>query len=489
MNRIKNLLLVLLISLLCSNLFAKGDSYIYDYWGDIEKSPDTYRVANVLFAHDLNLGSSLKNPSGLFCINDSVYLVDTDNNRILELTFTKDKKLVYKRTIDKINTPEGIVDTFLGPKDIFVDASGFIYVADTNNGRVVKVDSNLNLVLQFLEPDDPTYKKGKSFLPEKVVADSKGRVYILAKNVNRGFIKYEYDGTFSGFYGAGDVVVNWTDYVWKMFSTKAQRAQLESFVPTEYSNVYIDNEGFLFSVTKTFEELALHSGEAKPIRRLNALGDDILITNAEYLPIGDVDWGNAGGIKGPAHFSDITVLDNEVYVAVDETRGRIFGYDSQGYLLYAFGGRGNINGFFTSPAAIEHIGRDLFVLDSMNASITVLSPTEYGDLIYDATELYARGEYDQSADVWKQVLGYNGNYDLAYIGLGKSYIRQEKYKEAMELFKLKRDRRDYSKAFKYYRQEWLEKNIYWLIAVVLALILIPFIIKQIKKFKKELMSL
>src|SRR5574344_2339452 len=107
MNRIKNLLLVLLISLLCSNLFAKGDSYIYDYWCDIEKSPDTYRVANVLFEHGLNLGSSLTNPSGLFCINDSVYLVDTDNNRILGLTFTKDKKLVYKRTIDKINTPEG----------------------------------------------------------------------------------------------------------------------------------------------------------------------------------------------------------------------------------------------------------------------------------------------------------------------------------------------------------------------------------------------
>ena len=206
-------------------------------------------------------------------------------------------------------------------------------------------------------------------------------------------------------------------------------------------------------------------------------------------PIGDLQWGNAGGVKEPAHFTDITVLENDIYIAVDESRGRIFGYNNQGLLLFAFGNRGNIDGYFRSPSSIEHIGKDLFVLDSQNASITVFTPTSYGELIYKATELYACGEYDASAEVWGEVLKQNGNYDLAYIGLGKSCFRQEKYGEAMEYFKLKRDKRNYSKAFQYYRKEWIEDNIWWVLIIVAVLIVIPFIVKFVKAFKQELRSL
>ena len=40
----------------------------------------------------------------------------------------------------------------------------------------------------------------------------------------------------------------------------------------------------------------------------------------------------------------------------------------------------------------------------------------------------------------------------------------------MDYFKTKRDRRDYSKAFKYYRKEWIESNISWMVALVIILI-------------------
>ena len=133
--------------------------------------------------------------------------------------------------------------------------------------------------------------------------------------------------------------------------------------------------------------------------------------------------------------------------------------------------------------------KDLFVLDSTNASITVFTPTEYGSLIYKATEEYAVGEYDASAATWEEVLGHNGNYDLAYIGLGKSFLRQKRYKEAMDYFKLKRDRRDYSKAFKYYRKEWIEAHIAIIVSVLLLLIIIPFVIRTVKKIKREINAL
>jgi len=491
MKLLKKLLLAASLLALCSGLFAKGDTYIYDYWAEVEKSPDAYRVSHVLYADDLNLGTALKQPQSLFAIDNLIYLADTDNNRIIELVYNDNKKVTLSRVIDHFYSDDSsVVTTFNGPMDIFVNkADGSFFIADTNNGRVVKLDKDLNYLQVFTEPDDPTYEKGKVFYPQKVVADTKGRAYVLAKNVNKGFLKYEYDGTFQGFYGASEVTFNWTDLLWKRFATRAQREQMESFVPTEYSNAAMDSDGFIYAVLKTFNEWELRSDQAKPIRRLNALGGDILVKNADFPPIGDLVWGNAAGIKEPSHFTDITVLDNEVYIAIDESRGRLFGYNNQGYLLFAFGGRGNIDGYFRSPVAIEHVGKDLFVLDTMNASLTVFTPTEYGNLIFKATEEYSVGDYDGSAATWEQVLKMNGNYDLAYIGLGKAELRQENYKEAMDYFKLKRSKRYYSKAFMYYRKEWIEKNLGWVIAVVLVLILVPFITKRIIRFVRELKSL
>lgn len=489
MIRRKLILTIASLFTLCAGLFAKADTYIYDCWGSIEKSPDVYRVSHVLYADDLDLDVGLRNPAGLYCKGNLVYVMDTDNNRIIELQYTEKKQVELIRVIDKFNAPENIVNTFNAPTDLFISDEGDYYIADTKNGRVLKLDKDLNYIFALYEPDDPTYEKGKEFLPQRVVADKKGRVYVLAKNVNKGFVKYEYDGTFTGFYGASEVIYDWTDYVWKKFATRAQREQMESFVPTEYSNCYMDSEGFIYAVTKTFDEWDLKSDKAKPIRRLNALGSDILIKNGLYLPIGDVDWSNAAGIKDPSKFTDITVLDNDVYLAVDESRGRVFAYNNQGSLLFAFGNRGNIDGFFRQPAAIEHIGKDLFVLDSMNASITVFTPTEYGNLIYKATEQYAEGLYDDSADTWAKVLSINGNYDLAYIGIGKSYLRQNKFKEAMDCFKLKRLKGWYSKAFMHYRKEWIEKNGKYVLIILLILILVPFVIKRVKAIKRELQSL
>ena len=38
-----------------------------------------------------------------------------------------------------------------------------------------------------------------------------------------------------------------------MVATKEQRAQMELFVPTEYSNLCLDSEGFIYATISTFE--------------------------------------------------------------------------------------------------------------------------------------------------------------------------------------------------------------------------------------------
>lgn len=491
MNRRKIFLLIASLFTLCAGLFAKADTYTYNFWDDIEKSPDAYRVSHVLYANDLGLDKPLKNPTSLFADGNTIYLVDTDNNRIVVLTYTQKKTLELVKVIDRVNDSPlvGENTTFKAPQDIYVSPNGYLFIADTQNGRVLKTDKDLNVLLVITEPDDPTYEKGKAYLPSRVIADSKDRVYLLSKNVTKGFLKYEADGSFQGYYGATKVIVNPIDLLWKKFATEAQKARMESFVPTEYSNCFIDKEGLIYAVTASFEEYDLRSGKAAPIRRLNALGTDILVQNGYEYPIGDVIWGNAGGVSGPSRMSDITVLDNEIYLALDENRGRIFAYNNQGYLLFSFGGKGNTKGNFRKASSLEHIGKDLFVLDSTSASLTVFTPTDYCNLIYTAEEQFSVGEYDESAATWEKVLKLNGNYDLAYIGLGKAYLRQKRYKDAMEYFKLKRDRRDYSKAFKYYRKEWIEKNFAWLTIIILVIILIPLVIGWVKRIKWEINSL
>ena len=114
-----------------------------------------------------------------------------------------------------------------------------------------------------------------------------------------------------------------------------------------------------------------------------------------------------------------------------------------------------------------------------------------GDICFRSPgqEVYSVGDYDGSAEKWNKVLEKNGNYDLAYIGLGKSCFRQNKFKEAMDYFRLKRDKKNYSKAYQYYRKEWVEDNIGWVFALILAIIFIPIIVKICRKIAWEMKTL
>lgn len=466
--------------------FTNTYTYTYDYWGDLRHSPDAYRVKTFLTSTDLGLEKAMVTPQGLFVQGDEVYIADTGNNRILQLKMDGDF-LTLTRIIDSF-TGDIAPLTFSAPQDMYVTKDGTIFVADTGNNRILKLDKDLHLLQTFLKPTDATFDQSISFLPTKIVADVSGRIFALAQNVNKGLIKYEADGTFTGFIGASKVKYTWYELIWRMLSTKEQRAQQASFVPTEYNNIAIDSDGFFYVVTKTFDPNELNSGAAEPVRRLNSLGTNILIENGNYFVVGDVQWASSNlniSRTGPSRFVDITVLDNDIYVALDENHNRLFGYDSQGNLLWAFGGVGNALGYFNKPAAIDHIGYDLIVLDSQSSALTIMTPTEYGQNIYDATELYDCGEYDKSAEMWMEVLKQNGNYDLAYIGIGRAKLQAHEYKEACDYFKMARDTKNYSEAFRYYRSDLVERNIGWVFIVVAVAMIVPLVVGRIKKVIKE----
>ncbi len=464
--------------------FSQAYTYNYDFWADIRKSPDAYRVTEVLSAQSLGLDKAMSRPQSLFVQGSELYIADTGNNRLVQVHRDSDGSFSLVRVIDTIKGSD--VNTFNGPNDVFVDEDGNIYVADTNNNRVVMVDKDLNFIKAFTKPQDATFDQDANFLPNKLVVDVSGRVFCLATNINKGLVKFEADTSFTGYIGANKVKYELYDYIWKrFFSTKEQRAQQVAFVPTEYANICMDDEGFIYATNIVFSEYDLLSDKAQPIRRLNGVGDDILIKNDKNPPVGELYWTEQSIDHGPSKFVDITVMENDIYVAVDRTRGRVFGYDSQGIMMWAFGTTGNYDGAFASAISIEHMGRDLFVLDQNESSVTVFTPTAYGELIYDANADYVKGDYDGSAEKWQEVLKLNANYNMAFIGVARSLLRQEHYEEAMEYFKMAHDRKNYGKAYRLYRKEWVEDNLWWIMSIVGVLVVVAIVKGAHSKMKAE----
>jgi len=472
--------ITLVMCLSAVSVFAEPTNYTYnyDFWWEQVASPDAYRVSDYILGTSLGVGH-FRDPQGLFIRENRIYICDSGNNRILKIEVDENGKHTVKANVSSV-VINGKESPFNYPMDIFENRDGNLYITDTNNNRVLILDNNWKYISTIGKPDDESLDEFTDFIPVKIVVDFANRVFIQAQNINKGLMEFDNRWEFSGYMGANKVVVSPVDYIWKLLSTQAQKERMDLFIPTEYSNVAMDKEGFVYVTNST--------GQTRPVRRLNAMGQDILIRNGYEEPVGDLAEGNAAGIRGRSRFIDVVAFDNDSYACFDRARGRIFMYDFQGNLLYAFGGVGNREGSFLQPSALDRMGYSLYALDSRAATLTRFDLTTYGELINNALDEYKAGRYDTSAVLWEEVLKMNGNYDLAYIGIGRAALRQKEFQKAMKYYKLKHYREGYGKAFQLYRKQWTEENLWWILLIIgLAIALpfaIPFTIKTIKEIKE-----
>jgi hypothetical protein len=453
-------------------------TYNYDFWLEQVASPDAYRVSEYILGTSLGM-NHFRDPQGLFIRDNIIYVCDSGNNRILKIEVDEYGKHTVIANVSSVII-NGEVSPFNYPMDIFENRDGNLYITDTNNYRVLVLDNNWNYIDTIGKPDDESIGELMDFIPVKIVVDFANRVFIQARNINKGLMEFDSRWAFSGYMGANKVHVNPIDYIWKLLSTQAQKERMDLFIPTEYSNVAMDNDGFVYVTNST--------GQTEPIRRLNAMGQDILIRNGYEKPVGDLVVGNAGGISGRSRFIDVVAFDNDSYACFDRARGRIFMYDFQGNLLYAFGGIGNREGSFLQPVALDRMGYSLYALDSRAATLTRFDLTGYGALINKALDEYKAGRYESSAVVWEEVLKMNGNYDLAYIGIGRAALRQKEFQKAMKYYKLKHYREGYGKAFQLYRKQWMEENLWWMLLIIGIAVLLPPGIKISVKTIKEILE-
>jgi len=470
--------ITLVMCLSAVSVFADPTNYTYnyDFWFEQVSSPDAYRVSNYILGTSLGVGH-FRGPRGLFIRENRIYICDSGNDRILKIEVDANGNHAVKANVSSV-VINGVVSPFKNPNDIFENRDGNLYIADTDNHRVLILDNNWRYISSIEKPDDESLGEFTDFIPDKLVVDFANRVFIQARNINKGLMEFDSRWEFSGYMGANKVVVNPVDYIWKLLSTQAQKARMDLFIPTEYSNVAMDRDGFVY-VTNS-------NGQTKPVRRLNAMGQDILIRNGYEDPVGDLAEGNAAGIRGRSRFIDVAAFDNDSYACLDMARGRIFMYDFQGNLLYAFGGVGNREGSFLKVSALDKMGYSLYVLDADAATLTRFDLTDYGKLINDALDEYKAGRYETSAVLWEKVLKMNGNYDLAYIGIGRAALRQKEFQKAMKYYKLKHYREGYGKAFQLYRKQWMEENLWWILLIIGLAIVLPFAVRITIKTIKEI---
>ena len=124
-------------------------TYTYTTFGISAPSPDAYTPYKTYHAKDIGLaGANLDNLTDIEVDDkNNVYLADPGNNRILIL----DPYLQYKSAIQTFVNEEGIRDKLAEPNGVFVTAEK-IFVADTNNSRIVVFDRNGSFLYQLREP-------------------------------------------------------------------------------------------------------------------------------------------------------------------------------------------------------------------------------------------------------------------------------------------------------------------------------------------------
>ena len=136
---------------------------------------------------------------------------------------------------------------------------------------------------------------------------------------------------------------------------------------------------------------------------------------------------------------------------------------------------------FDNPNAIECLGNLIYVLDGRNNDITVFEETLFGAYVHEAVELFNRGLYEEAKDYWIEVLKRDGNYNMGYIALGRAYLNEDNYDEAIKYLKLAYEAEDYDRAFEARRQDMLRDNFTLIVILIIALIIIYLVIKRLQK--------
>ena len=510
MKKLKFAVLLVLCAVMLFPLFTVGASassayqtYTYSIDGKALYSPDAYSASKTVGSADLAFASfypnasadslkkltKLDNPGDMVTDSEKkVYIADSGNNRIVVLS----RYLELDYIISDFINDKGNPDSFTNPQGVFVvnpkdGDNGEIWVCDTDHNRLVVFD---RVTFEFKriidQPQSQLFDSDAVYKPVAMAIDQYGRIYVVSSTTYQGIIVMDSEGEFVGFIGAQAVTISAWQILWRKLQTDEQKKVSARLISTEYNNISITEDGFVYVTTSSIAESSVQgaingkskSGTYLPVKLLNPSGEEIMRRNGFWPPAGEIDYStdSTDTYHGVSTITDVAVGPEKTWSIIDEKRQKIYTYDFNGNLLFAFGDKGSLLGSISNIEAICYQGDTLLVLDKGNdGCIVVYERTKYGDLLIQAISAQNSLDYDEAIDCWKEVLQRNSNFDAAYVGIGNAMYRSGSYKDALAMYEVAYDTANWSEAYKEVRKEWMSK--WFLLVIVLIVGVIVGVIK------------
>ncbi|WP_233530935.1 YIP1 family protein [Paenibacillus alkalitolerans] len=399
--------------------------------------------------------SPLQKPSDVFIDSrDEIYIADTGNNRIVKFDKYGEWVRYYELPESPLNAPQGV----------FVDDNGDIYVADTGNKRVVRLSADGELLKEYKRPESRNVPDELKFDPTKVIVDKRGYVYIVTMGGYYGMVQLDPEGEFKRFYGANAAPFSLLDAVKRAIYTREMYENETRKIPPPVSNVAIDREGIIYTVTNGPKV------GTEQIKKLNFQGENILAQYSKFgtakQSFGELNRYDVRFAEGEPQFPqlvDVAVDGEGNFTVLDSLYAYISQYDADGNLLFYWGGPSSPSasqlGLLKVPVSIETNSRgELFVLDSQENMLQVYRLSEFGAMVHHANRLTQQGRYIESEQPWEEVLRLHSEYLPAILGLARAAYKKGDYHEAARLFKDAGNAKGYSESFWQIRLQWFQQR-------------------------------
>lgn len=368
----------------------------------------------------------------------ALYIADTGNGQIVKL---QDFEVVATYGADILE----------GPTGLFVDEAGTMYIADAKQGTIVILDAAGQLVTEFGRPVEPLFGRNREFLPRKITVDARRNLYIISEGSVNGIVQMNTSGNFLGYFGANASTMSLKMILQRLFLTAEQ---LDQFIKNEAAsptNITIDQQSLVYTVTGD-------NVGANIIKRFTISGRNIFPDT----------WASNS-------FRDLHVSDTGLILAVDAD-GFIFEYDLNGTLLFVFGAEDSGDqrlGTLRNPTAIERSGEYIYVLDKDKNAIVVYQTTAFAQTVHAGIQLYVDGFYGDAKPYFEQVLKYNGSFIMSYQAIADAYFKDGDYANALTAYRYAGDQAGYSQAYWELRnvvlQQYLGAALSWGVGAWLAL--------------------
>ena len=460
----------------------------YTYWEDISEERKAvynrpmYETDRVIDALSLGI-EPLTIINDVFSDDKNVYILD-NASRIVVL----DSRYNLVKELGKIKKNDGTSYDYTGAMSLYVHTDGTIFISDTENQRVLRVDADGNLIDEYGVPKSSLIPKDFDYKPLKAVMDSHGYLYVLSDGSYYGALLYAPDKSFTGFYGANNVTTGIASalksIMERVFPNNAKKGASTRVLPFSFVDIVIDGSDFIYTATgktKTFDR----KGQ---IKKLNpGTGNNIL--NSEAINFVDDKFNTTfnNGKEIEQDIVGIDVTDTGFVFCIESQFGKVYLYDRASRMLTSFGGglgEGTQDGTFVAATAITINGNDVIVSDKLKNTITIFKPTTFGEKVMGLIDITLDGKYLEAEKGWKEVIALDRNFQPAYSALARAELTNGNYEAAMKLAKEGYDRETYSLAFEFYRKGLLEEY-FWVIFLLVVLIAAAAVVFYIAVLKKQ----